>query len=324
MADLTVYIPTYNRAALLRECLAALLDQGLSPDEFVVQVSDNASTDDTAAIVREFEGRLQLRYHRHPVGVAPLQNFNRAGQVTDTPYLAFCCDDDLIAPGQLGRAMACLRRHEDGAVYASTGVGIAGLGDPPVSPLGMLLDLERVEGEPFLLRWSRLAWLANCSLHTPLTIIGAVFKLDRMPDRPIFPEGYVQEGDRRLFVRMAAQGTIYSGPWVGGYLRFHQDQWSLRNDHEEQRDLVTQLALDTARELGLDLESYWVERLARASEAELELICPRLIRRWPDGRGKQLVARAGVDERLSRLRRERKRARRRGGLVDRLRTFFQG
>ncbi len=323
MADLTVYIPTYKRAPLLRECLTALLDQGLSPDEFVVQVSDNASPDDTGAVVREFEGRLQVRYHRHPTGVPPLANFNRAAEVTDTPYLAFCCDDDLIAPGQLGRAMACLRRHDDGVVYASTGVGIAGLGDPPVSPLGMLLDLERVEGEPFVLRWPRRSWLANCTLHTPLTIIGAVFKLERIPDRPIFPDGYVQEGDRRLFVRMTTQGTIYSGPWVGGYLRFHGDQWSLRNEHDDQRERVTQLALDTARELGLDLEAYWVERLARASEAELELICPRLIRRWPGGAGRELVARAGVDARLGQLRRERKRARRRGGLMDRLRTFFQ-
>lgn len=49
----TVAIPTRNRADLLRSCLKSVLDQSLQ--ELEVHVSDNASTDDTAAAVASFD-----------------------------------------------------------------------------------------------------------------------------------------------------------------------------------------------------------------------------------------------------------------------------
>jgi glycosyltransferase involved in cell wall biosynthesis len=57
---LTVIIPTFNRAPLLRLALEALTRQERSPDEVIVV--DNNSSDNTQAVVREFESRLPLKY----------------------------------------------------------------------------------------------------------------------------------------------------------------------------------------------------------------------------------------------------------------------
>ena len=57
---LTVIIPTFNRAPLLRLALEALTRQERPADEVIVV--DNNSVDDTSALVREFESRLPLKY----------------------------------------------------------------------------------------------------------------------------------------------------------------------------------------------------------------------------------------------------------------------
>jgi glycosyltransferase involved in cell wall biosynthesis len=58
---LSVCIPTYNRAGYLHECLSSIETRGL--DNLVeVVVSDNASTDDTLDVLKEFANRLPLRW----------------------------------------------------------------------------------------------------------------------------------------------------------------------------------------------------------------------------------------------------------------------
>ena len=51
---LTIAIPTYNRAAFLRQTLAGIALQVFPRGQFEVLVIDNNSTDDTRAVVAEF------------------------------------------------------------------------------------------------------------------------------------------------------------------------------------------------------------------------------------------------------------------------------
>lgn len=52
--DLTVVVPTYNQADLLRECLRSLTQQSLPHDRYEVVVVDDGSTDGTQAVLAEF------------------------------------------------------------------------------------------------------------------------------------------------------------------------------------------------------------------------------------------------------------------------------
>ncbi|GAA4354735.1 glycosyltransferase family 2 protein [Microbacterium rhizosphaerae] len=56
MSTLSVVIPSYNDAAMLRECLRALAAQTRQPDELIVV--DNGCTDDTAQIARAAGARV--------------------------------------------------------------------------------------------------------------------------------------------------------------------------------------------------------------------------------------------------------------------------
>ena len=64
-ASITVIIATYNRAALLDECLAHLRAQAFRPGDEVIVV-DNGSTDETSAVV----ARHQARVHGAPASAA--------------------------------------------------------------------------------------------------------------------------------------------------------------------------------------------------------------------------------------------------------------
>ncbi|KHK98946.1 hypothetical protein LK09_08920 [Microbacterium mangrovi] len=58
MSTLSIVIPSYNDAAMLRECLTAVAAQTRPPDEVIVV--DNGSTDDTAAVARAAGARVVL------------------------------------------------------------------------------------------------------------------------------------------------------------------------------------------------------------------------------------------------------------------------
>ena len=60
--QVSVVVPTYNRARDLIRCLDSLVKQ--TYQEFEVLVCDDGSTDDTREVVSRYTDRLSLRYHR--------------------------------------------------------------------------------------------------------------------------------------------------------------------------------------------------------------------------------------------------------------------
>jgi len=60
--DVCVVVCTFNRSAILKECLSSLLEQTVPGEVFQVLVIDNNSTDDTKNIVRDCGRVANLRY----------------------------------------------------------------------------------------------------------------------------------------------------------------------------------------------------------------------------------------------------------------------
>ena len=71
---ISVCVPTYNNGRYLREALDSILGQSLQ--EFEIIVSDDASTDDTPAIVAQVRDE-RLRYVRQARNVGIAENRNR-------------------------------------------------------------------------------------------------------------------------------------------------------------------------------------------------------------------------------------------------------
>ncbi|AJE02801.1 glycosyltransferase family 2 protein [Geobacter pickeringii] len=101
--EISVIVTTYNRAGLLHDALASLAAQdrgGAFPHEIIVV--DNASTDETAAVVRRFAtDGCPVRYLFEPVqGVAAARN--RGVREAAGTWLAFFDDDQRADPRWLG------------------------------------------------------------------------------------------------------------------------------------------------------------------------------------------------------------------------------
>ena len=82
----SVGLPVYNGEAHLAKALDAVLDQDL--EDFEVIVCDNASTDATADIARDYASRdARIRYHRNPRNLGLAGNFNKAFQLANGQVL---------------------------------------------------------------------------------------------------------------------------------------------------------------------------------------------------------------------------------------------
>jgi glycosyltransferase involved in cell wall biosynthesis len=94
----SVCIPTCNRATMLRGCIASVLSQTL-PD-FELIVSDNASNDETCAVVNSFaDGRI--RYFRNERNIGMRANWQQCLSLARGEYVTILPDDDLMLPDNL-------------------------------------------------------------------------------------------------------------------------------------------------------------------------------------------------------------------------------
>ena len=115
----SVIVPTYNREHMIGRALESVLAQEFTDFELIVV--DDASTDNTEAVVRA-SGDSRIRYIREPANGGPNAARNRGMREARGEFLAFLDSDDEWLPGKLGRQVARFSELPDrvGAVY--TGV----------------------------------------------------------------------------------------------------------------------------------------------------------------------------------------------------------
>ncbi len=109
---ITVVIATYNRAALLAECLAHLARQPFAPGDEVIVV-DNASTDETPRIIDAARAQFSVPLH-HLDESAPGKSraIARALEVAAGDVLAFTDDDVDVDAGWLEAVRGTMRNRD--------------------------------------------------------------------------------------------------------------------------------------------------------------------------------------------------------------------
>jgi glycosyl transferase family 2 len=105
---ITVGIPTFNRADLLSQAIASVLEQ--TYPNFRLIVSDNASTDETQALVASVSDP-RLEYVRAETNIGMIGNFNRVIELAETEFLMLLPDDDRLYPDYLGAVVDVLERN---------------------------------------------------------------------------------------------------------------------------------------------------------------------------------------------------------------------
>lgn len=116
---ITIGIPTYNRAAYLDRCLGEVLKQAEEFSDLInIQISDNASTDDTKLVVGKYQASgYEIDYVRHDENVGMDRNFYSLYQRCSTKYMWMLSDDDFLMQGGLKKIMTLLSSNDCGVVY---------------------------------------------------------------------------------------------------------------------------------------------------------------------------------------------------------------
>ena len=122
--ELSVVVPTYNRAPLLDECLGALVEQERE-EPFEVVVVDDGSSDGSAAVLERYRRLLPLRFE-HKANGGQASALNRGTELARGRFCLYL-DDDVLASPRLVAEHLRAQRRSGGAVA----LGYLGLELPP-------------------------------------------------------------------------------------------------------------------------------------------------------------------------------------------------
>jgi glycosyltransferase involved in cell wall biosynthesis len=102
---LSIGLPVYNGERYLAETLDGFLAQTFQ--DFEIVVCDNASMDRTCEISRSYADRdPRVRYYRNEKNLGAIPNFNRAFELSRSPFFKWAAHDDQYHPRYLE---ACVR-----------------------------------------------------------------------------------------------------------------------------------------------------------------------------------------------------------------------
>jgi hypothetical protein len=114
--QVAVCIPTYNQAEFLIQAVRSVLAQDHPVHELII--SDDASTDDTAAVCARLAAEIpSLRYHRQERNLGIGHNTDFVLRQAVSAYVLRLDSDDRLLPTYLSRLMAVMERAPE-AAYA--------------------------------------------------------------------------------------------------------------------------------------------------------------------------------------------------------------
>jgi glycosyltransferase involved in cell wall biosynthesis len=123
----SIGLPVFNGERYLGEAVDSLLAQTFGDFELIL--SDNASTDATGALCRQYADRdARVRYHRNDRNLGACRNFNLTVEFARGEYFKWAAHDDIHAPQYLARCVEALdadpslvASHTDGQVIDEHG-----------------------------------------------------------------------------------------------------------------------------------------------------------------------------------------------------------
>jgi len=198
---ISIGFPVFNGADFLREALDALLAQDF--EDFELIVSDNASTDATGSICREYaqaDGRI--RYFRADENRGAAWNYNFVFAQARGEFFKWAAHDDVCAPQFLSRCLEVFDRSDDKVVL--------------VYPRATLIDDDGNLLEPDSDRMeTRSAFAHRRVIHvlSNVNLANAIFGLIRSPAlRRTRLIGPFVASDYVLFVELAILGQFVEVP----------------------------------------------------------------------------------------------------------------
>jgi glycosyltransferase involved in cell wall biosynthesis len=103
----SIGMPVYNSERTIEQALDSVLAQTFK--DWELHITDNASTDRTEAICRQYAARdSRVHYHRNPQNVGLSGNYTKSFELCRGEYFKWLAGDDALSPELLGDCVAVL------------------------------------------------------------------------------------------------------------------------------------------------------------------------------------------------------------------------
>lgn len=143
--QISIVIPTYNRAEMLCNCIYSVLAQNGAT--FEVIVVDDCSPDDTGVIIQtRFGGDGRIKYIRNESNLLAVASRNKGASLASGEYLLFLDDDNTLETDALKELLACFKRHHDAGLIAPLAVHMRAGSENLVWTIGS--DFNRWTSQP--------------------------------------------------------------------------------------------------------------------------------------------------------------------------------
>lgn len=109
---ITIGLPVYNGENFIEEAIDSLLNQTFT--DFEIIISDNASTDATESICKEYILKdKRIRYYRNEGNLGAAKNYNRTFKLAKGKYFKWAGHDDVCEPEFLEKCFKILESNPD-------------------------------------------------------------------------------------------------------------------------------------------------------------------------------------------------------------------
>jgi glycosyltransferase involved in cell wall biosynthesis len=209
---LTIGLPVYNGERYLALALDDLLAQEYT--DFRLLISDNASTDATEEICRDYaSGDPRIQIFRHEENQGGVWNYNYVFRRNESPFFKWATHDDGHAPTFLSRCMETFECAPDSVVLVYPRVTLIGPDGEVRRTYDERLDLRESAAATRLGHLVRHIRMVNCLLGVIRAEALASTKLNQSVT------GY----DNLLLAELALRGQFWEVPERLFYRRIHPD-----------------------------------------------------------------------------------------------------
>lgn len=201
MPKVSIGLPVYNGGNYLSEAIRSLLAQTF--EDFELIICDNASSDETESISREFANKdRRIRYYRNPTNLGAAPNFNKCVELASGDYFKWAAHDDICLPDYLRQCVEALDRNSS-AVLCHSGIKV-------IDAIGKTmyeyaLEDDKFSGSDPVLRFAH----AIDDRHWCISVFGLIRRSDLLKTTMI--QSYISS-DRNLIAQLSLLGPILHVP----------------------------------------------------------------------------------------------------------------
>ena len=189
-AQITIAIPTYKRAHLLRETLESCLAQQTNCPFAIMVVDNNPEREcETEQLLREYKAIPNLFYYKNTENVGMTGNWNKLFELSQTDFVVMLHDDDLLYDDYVEKVECILKKYnyDINALYL---------------PQQMFSTKENIPHRKEQEFYSVKLKLQDLFLGNICNLVGACFKKEVIIEQDGFDQNYYPSLDYEMHFRL--------------------------------------------------------------------------------------------------------------------------